>query len=159
MWKENKNVALGVAKENNGSSSNISSSFPPSLGWEEADCTFRGCVVPGVSADQACKLSMESREHFLLITICRRLHCIYFRLYPKSISTALQPWVLSSPPGHPAGGLSNSLGKWHWQLCAGFTPLAENCPKHFGASCFEKTHAVGAVKKLCTTKYSIQLAA
>lgn len=52
------------------------------------------CVVPGVSADQACKPSTEFRKHFLLQMICRRLQCalgnIYFRLHPKQ--AAAQPY-------------------------------------------------------------------
>lgn len=72
MWEENKNVALGVAKENNGSTSNISNSFPPSLGQEEAKGTFwaLGCswcfCRPGLKAFHGVQRTLPVAEDFIV---------------------------------------------------------------------------------------------
>lgn len=164
MRKKNKNVALGAAKENNGSMSNISNSFPPSLGWQEANGTFwvlccSWCFCrPGLQAFHGVQKTLPLANDLQKTSTCTRKHL--FRITSKtSCSTALQLRVFCSSPRYPAQGLSNTFGKWHWQWCAGFTPLTGNCPKHLGANYFEKSHAVGAVKELCKkiTPFSLQL--
>lgn len=135
MWKKNKTVALGVGKENNGSISNISNSFLPSLGWEEAKGTFwvlccSWCFWrPGLQAFHGIQKTLPLANDLQKTSLCTWKHL--FQITSKtSCSTALQLWVFCSSPQYPVRGLSNTFGKWHRWWCAGFTPLTENCPKH-----------------------------
>lgn len=140
MWEENKNVALGVAKENNGCTSDISNSLPPSPGQEEAKGTCWCWAVPGLKALHGVQRTLPLEKP----SLCTQN--IYLRWHPKSTSTALGAQLPTCTPCRMAlTPLARGTGG------AAF-PAPTETPQTPRANCLEKSCAGGAVEELCKNK-------
>lgn len=101
----------------------------------------------------AWRLSMEFREHFL----SRSLHCALRTFISGDIQKApAQPWVLSSPPAHPAGWLSHL---WHEALGVLLSLLQQRTPKHPGQTVWKRAvlGSSGRIMQKQNTPFSLQL--
>lgn len=149
MWEENKNVALGVAKENNGCTSDINNSLPPSLGQEEAKGTCWCWAVPGLKAFHGVQRTLPLEKP----SLCTRN--IYLRWHPKSTSTALGAQLPTCTPCRMA-----LTHLWHEALVVCCFPCSNREPPNTQGKLFWKELCCGSSGRIMqkqNTPFSLQL--